>query len=314
MSFKTNSLVKLNSGHSIPRIGFGVFQTEPSETTDSVFVALEAGYRHIDSAKIYGNERDAVEGILKFLEKPGKTVKREDIFYTTKIWNADQGYEKSIVAINESLDKLSGHSKEGQTDRNLGYIDLILIHNPITSREKRLGTWKALQEALKTGKVKSIGVSNYGIPHLEELFNWEGQTITPAVNQIELHPWLQRTELVDYLRNKNIVPVAYSPLTRCQRFDDPKLVELAKRYNKSPAQILIKWSLQAGFVPIPKSTHPQRIKDNIDVDDFELSAKEVEELGDKNENGFTVWDPITFPVDVDTKGNTNFKEFMEFSL
>ncbi len=312
MSFKTNSLVKLNSGHSIPIIGFGLWQTKPSEAIDSVFAALEAGYRHIDSAKIYGNERDAVEGILRFLEKPGQTVKREDIFYTTKIWNADQGYEKGLAAIDEALDKLSGHSKEGQTDCNIGYIDLLLIHNPVTSREKRLGTWKALQEGLKTGKIKSIGVSNYGIPHLEELFNWEGQTITPAVNQLELHPWLQRTELVEYLRNKNILPVAYSPLTRGQRFDDPKLVELTKRYNKSPAQILVKWSIQAGFVPLPKSTHPQRIKDNIDIDDFELSAKEVEELGDKNENGFTVWDPIVFPVDVDTKGSVNFPEFVKF--
>lgn len=312
MSFKTSSLVKLNSGYSIPIIGFGVCLIEPSETVEPVLAALEVGYRHIDCAKYYNNERDAVEGILRFLEKPGQTVKREDIFYTTKIWNADQGYEKGLAAIDEALDKLSGHSKEGQTDRNIGYIDLLLIHNPVTSREKRLGTWKALQEGLKTGKIKSIGVSNYGIPHLEELFNWEGQTITPAVNQLELHPWLQRTELVEYLRNKNILPVAYSPLTRGQRFDDPKLVELTKRYNKSPAQILVKWSIQAGFVPLPKSTHPQRIKDNIDIDDFELSAKEVEELGDKNENGFTVWDPIVFPVDVDTKGSVNFPEFVKF--
>lgn len=300
MSFKTNSLVKLNSGHSIPRIGFGVFQTEPSEATDSVFVALEAGYRHIDSAKIYNNERDSVEGILRFLEKPGQTVKREDIFYTTKIWNDDQGYEKGLAGIDEALDKLSGYSKEGQKDRNLGYIDLILIHNPITSREKRLGTWKALQEGLKTGKIKSICVSNYGIPYLEELFNWEGQTITPAVNQIELHPWIQRRELVKYLRDKNIVPVAYSPLTRGKRFDDPKLVELAKRYNKSPAQILVKWSLQAGFVPLVKSVHPQRIKDNIDVDDFELSAEDFDKLGDKNENGYIIWDPTVHPVDADS--------------
>ncbi|KAI8135458.1 hypothetical protein DUD61_000826 [Geotrichum candidum] len=313
MSFKTNSLVKLNSGNSIPRIGFGLWQTKPSEAIDSVFVALEAGYRQIDTAKSYNNERDAVEGILRFLEKPGQTVKREDIFYTTKIWNADQGYEKGLVAIDEALDKLSGHSKEGQTNRNLGYIDLVLIHNPVTSRERRLGTWKALQEGLKTGKIKSIGVSNYGIPHLEELFNWEGQTITPAVNQFELHPWLQRTELVKYIRDRNILPVAYSPLTRGQRFDDPKLVELAKRYNKSPAQILIKWSIQAGFVPLPKSTHPQRIKDNIDIDDFELTKEEFEGLGDKNENGFTVWDPIVFPVDVDTKGSVNFSEFVKFA-
>ncbi|KAF5109671.1 hypothetical protein DV454_004953 [Geotrichum candidum] len=313
MSFKTNSLVKLNSGHSIPIIGFGLYQTKASEATDCVLLALEDGYRHIDTAIAYYNERDSAEGALRFLEKPGQTVKREDIFYTTKIWCDNQGYEKATAAIQASLDKLSGHSKEGQTDRNLGYIDLILIHNPITSREKRLGTWKALEEAFKAGKVKSIGVSNYGIPHLEELFNWEGQTITPAVNQLELHPWLQRTELIEYLRNKNIVPEAYSPLTRGKRFDDPKLVELAKRYNKSPAQILIKWSIQAGFVPLPKSVHPQRIKENIDIDDFELSAEDFDALGDKNENGFVIWDPIDFPVDVDTKGSTNFPEFVKFA-
>ena len=311
MSFKTNSLVKLNSGHSIPVIGFGLWEATLSEAVDSVFVALEAGYRHIDTAKYYKNERDAVEGILRFLEKPGQTVKREDVFYTTKIFHFDQGYEKSLAGIDEALDKLSGYSKEGQKDRNLGYIDLLLIHEPISSREKRLGTWKALQEAVKAGKVKSIGVSNYGIAHLEELFNWEGQTITPAVNQLELHPWLQRTELVEYLRKKNIVPEAYSPLTRGIRFNDPKLVELTKRYNKSPAQILIKWSIQAGFVPLPKSVHAQRIKDNIDIDDFELSKEEFEGLGDKNENGYTVWDPINFPVDIDTKDDPNFERLVD---
>ena len=234
------------------------------------------------------------------MDKPGQTIKRENIFYTTKIWDEDQGYEKATAAIDAALDKLSGHSKEDQTSRNLGYIDLELIHDPLTNTKKRLGTWKALQESLKTGKIKSIGVSNYGIPHLEELLNWDGLVIKPAVNQIELHPWLQRRELVAYLRERNIVPVAYSPLTRGKRFDDPKLVELAKRYNKSPAQILVKWSLQAGFVPLVKSVHLQRIKDNIDVDDFELSAEDFKKLGDKNENGYIIWDPTVHPVDADS--------------
>ncbi|KAF5110623.1 hypothetical protein DV453_000680 [Geotrichum candidum] len=299
MSFKTNSLVKLNSGYTIPIIGLGVYKATPSEATDSVLVALEAGYRHVDSAKAYNNERDCAEGILKFLEKPGQTVKREDIFYTTKIWNDDHGYEKATAAIDAALDKLSGFSKEGQTTRNLEYIDLVLIHSPLSNREKRLGTWKALQEAVKAGKIKSIGVSNYGIPHLEELLNWDGLVIKPAANQIELHPWLQRPELVGYLRNKDIVPVAYAPLTRGQRLDDPQLAEYAKRYNKSPAQILIKWSIQAGFVSLPKSINPQRIKDNIDIDDFEFSAEDFEKLGDKNENGVTGWDPTVHPVDAD---------------
>ena len=299
MSFKTNSLVKLNSGYTIPIIGLGVYKATPSEATDSVLVALEAGYRHVDSAKAYNNERDCAEGILKFLEKPGQTVKREDIFYTTKIWNDDHGYEKTTAAIDAALDKLSGYSKEDQTTRNLGYIDLVLIHSPLSNREKRLGTWKALQEAVKAGKIKSIGVSNYGIPHLEELLNWDGLVIKPAANQIELHPWLQRPELVGYLRNKDIVPVAYAPLTRGQRLDDPQLAEYAKRYNKSPAQILIKWSIQAGFVSLPKSINPQRIKDNIDIDDFEFSAEDFEKLGDKNENGVTGWDPTVHPVNAD---------------
>ena len=306
MSFKTNSLVKLNSGNSIPRIGFGLWQTKPSEAIDSVFVALEAGYRQIDTAKSYNNERDAVEGILRFLEKPGQTVKREDIFYTTKIWNEDHGYEKTTVAIDAALEKLSGYSKEDQPSRNLGYIDLVLIHSPMTNKERRLGSWKALQEAVKAGKIKSIGVSNYGIPHLEELLNWDGLVIKPAVNQLELHPWLQRPELVGYLRDKNIVLVAYKPLTRGKRFGEPQLIEYAKRYNKSVAQILIKWALQAGSVPLVKSVHDQRIKENFDVDDFELSAEDFDKLGDKHENGVTGWDPTVYPIDADTDGSVNF--------
>ncbi|KAF5100824.1 hypothetical protein D0Z00_001093 [Geotrichum galactomycetum] len=299
MSFKTNSLVKLNSGYTIPRIGLGVYKAEASEASDSVFDALEAGYRHVDSAKFYKNERDSVEGILRFLEKPGNPVKREDIFYTTKIWNEDHGYEKATAAIEAAFEQLSGNSKEDQKSRNLGYIDLVLIHSPLSNTEKRLNTWKALQEAVKAGKIRSIGVSNYGIPHVEELLNWDGLQIKPAVDQIELHPWLQRPELVGYLRKKNIVPVAYSPLTRGKRLDDAQLAEYAKRYNKSPAQILIKWSLQAGFVTLPKSTNAQRIRDNIDVDDFELSVEDFDKLGDKYENGITGWDPTVHPVDAD---------------
>lgn len=299
MSYKTKTPVKLNSGYEIPRIGLGVFQTEASEAADAVVSALEFGYRHVDTAKIYKNERNTVEGILRFLEKPGNTVKREEIFYTTKIWNTDHGYENTTTAIEEAIEKLSGESKENQKDRNLKYIDLVLVHSPLSNTTKRLGTWKALQEAVKAGKIRSIGISNYGIPHIEELLNWEGLEIKPAVNQIELHPWLQRTELVEYLREKGIVPEAYSPLTRGQRLDDEQLVEYAKRYNKSPAQILIKWSIQAGFVTLPKSVHAQRIKDNINIDDFELSAKDFENLGDKNENGVTGWDPTTHPVNAD---------------
>ncbi|KAF5101961.1 hypothetical protein D0Z00_000616 [Geotrichum galactomycetum] len=298
MSNLSNSTFKLNSGYEIPRVGLGFYLTSASDASGAVVSALESGYRHIDSAKFYENERDAVEGILRFLETPGNTVKREDIFYTTKIWNDDHGYEQTTAAIAEALDKLSGDSKPEQKDRNLAYIDLVLIHSPYSNREKRLGSWKALQEAVKAGKIKSIGVSNYGIPHLEELLNWEGLEVKPAINQIELHPWLQRTELVEYLRKHDIVPEAYTPLTRGQKLNDPQLLEFAKRYNKSPAQILIKWSLQAGFVTLPKSVNPDRIKANIDIDDFELTPEDFDKLGDKtsvaNSSG---WDPTTYPVD-----------------
>lgn len=276
-------LIKLSSGHSIPAIALGVYETPSHSATRIVEFALSNGYRHIDCAAAYHNEQEVGKGILSFLKKT-PSVKREDIFYTTKIKERDHGYENATKAIETSLTLV----------QDLGYIDLILIHSPLSNREKRLGTWRALQDAVEKGIVKSIGVSNYGISHLEELLQWEGLKIKPAVNQVELSPWLQRPELVEFCEKHNIKLEAYSPLTRATKFGDKKLQELAKKYNKSPAQILIRWSLQKNFIPLPKSVNESRIKSNIDVFDFELEKQEVEELGDKNAYYWTEWDPTTY--------------------
>lgn len=285
-------IAKLSSGHTIPAIGLGVYLTAADTASDIVLSALEIGYRHVDSAQIYRNEQSSCEGILRFLEKH-TSVKRSEIFYTTKVWDSEHGYERTKASIAKSIERLQGHGDN--PSRTLGYIDLMLVHSPQSDKEKRLGTWKALQEAVAEGKIKSIGVSNYGAHHIDELLQWDGLKIKPAVNQVELHPWLQRRDLVDYCRKHGIVLEAYSPLTRGQRLStDPQLQEYSKKYGKSAAQILIKWSLQAGFVTLPKSVHTDRIRDNFEVNDFELTPEDFENLGDKNEYGITGWDPTTY--------------------
>lgn len=276
-------LLRLVSGKSIPVVALGVYETPASDASKIVEYALTQGYRHIDSAAAYHNEAQVGQGIVNFLAK-NPSVKREEIFYTTKIREADQGYEKATRAINKSLDLVKG----------LGYIDLVLVHSPLSSREKRLGTWKALQEAVDSGLIRSsIGVSNFGIHHLKELLSWEGLKYKPAVNQIELSPWLQRTELVQFCHDNGIALEAYSPLTRGEKLDHPTLTNLSKKYGKSAAQVLIKWSLQKGFIPLPKSVHSARIQSNLEVFDFELTQEEVETLGDKNDYFWTEWDPTT---------------------
>lgn len=283
---------KLSSGYSIPNIGLGVYLTAEDTASGIVKTALEIGYRHVDSAQIYRNERASCEGVLQFLES-NPSVKRGDIFYTTKVWDVEHGYEKTKASIDKSVERLQGNGHD--PTRTLGYIDLMLVHSPQSSKEKRLGTWKALQEAVAEGKIRSLGVSNYGAHHIDELLHWDGLTIKPAVNQIELHPWLQRRDLVEYCRKNGIAVEAYSPLTRGQRLTtDDQLQQYAAKYGKSTAQILVRWSLQAGFITLPKSIHKDRMQSNFDVLDFELSKEDFEGLGDKNEYGVTGWDPTTY--------------------
>lgn len=294
----TVPLIKLNNGHEIPQIGLGVYLTAQETCSSIVVEALEIGYRHVDTAVSYRNEHEVAQGILNFVNSKAAAgpsapaLTRKDVFFTSKIWEVDHGYERCKKAIAQEFEKVKG----------LEYIDLLLIHSPnvhdaSTAEERtaaRLGTWKALQESVEQGIVKSIGVSNYGLTHLKELFAWDGLVIPPAVNQIELHPWLQRVELVEYCRSKGVALEAYSPLTRGQKLREPiepQLAALAKKYGKSPAQILVRWSLQKGFITLPKSVHRQRLQENFDVLDFEISKADLESLGGSELYGVTGWDP-----------------------
>ncbi|EEP76947.1 hypothetical protein UREG_01796 [Uncinocarpus reesii 1704] len=269
---------KMNSGYEIPAVGFGVSESPPAPAvTEKVTLkALEAGYRHIDSARAYKNEAECAEAIRK------SKLKREDIFFTTKVpWRA-LGYDTTKQSIEESL-------KTAKMD----YYDLILLHAPYGGREAREGSWRALVEAQKAGKVRSIGVSNYGVHHLDELEDYNksiGGKID--VGQYEIHPWLPRRDIVEWLRKRNVVVEAYSPLVQATKMDDPILQELAKKHNKSPAQVLVRWSLQKGYVPLPKSATESRIVENADVFDFELSEQDMQSL-ETDEYQNVCWDPTT---------------------
>lgn len=232
-SVQKDSLYTLNNGKKIPVSGFGLYLTPPGEASQITYEALKAGYRHIDSAQGYNNEAEGAEGIAKFL-KENPEVKRSDVFFTTKIKNGSHGYEESTKVIKESLAKVAPY---------IDYIDLFLIHSPISDKEKRLGTWKALQEAVDSGKVKSIGVSNYGTPNLDELYAWDGLKYKPVVNQVELHPWLPRKDLQEYGKKYDYLLEAYSPLTQAKKLDDPELVAIAKKHGFTPCTNFIEMVL-----------------------------------------------------------------------
>ena len=286
---KMNSLTKystysLNNGAKIPVIAMGVYLTPPNVASQVAYNALSVGYRHLDSAQMYENEQEVGEGIVKWL-KESSDRRREDVYYTTKILDSNHGYEKAKKAIEGSLERV----------KSLKYIDLMLIHSPQSNREKRLETWQAMQEAVENGQIKLIGVSNYGVHHLKELLEWDGLRIKPVVNQIELNPWLMRTKIVDYAKENNIILEAYSPLTQGKKLHDATLVELAEKDNKSPAQILIRWSLQQGFVVLPKSEKKERAIENLDVFDFSILDEDMKTLSHPESNEvLAIWDPSTY--------------------
>lgn len=271
-NLEITSTLPSNQSISVPQLGLGVWKSRPKECLEAVKSALSLGYRHIDTAAIYGNEADVGTAIKE------AGVNRTDIFLVTKLWNADQGYDTALRAIDASLKKLG-------TD----YVDMYLIHFPVSG--KRNDSWKALEKIKADGKAKSIGVSNFMVPHLEELLKETGTV--PAMNQVEYHPFLQDTKLKDYCIQKGILLEAYSPLAHGQKLEDPRITLLAKKYNKSNAQILIRWSLQSGHVVIPKSKNPDRIRENADVYDFVLSDSDMKEIFSWNENFRTCWDPTT---------------------
>lgn len=274
-----NSKIILNNGVEMPVIGLGTYKSKDGEeVTNEIKWALDVGYRLIDTAKIYRNEK----GVGQAIKESG--VPREEIFITTKLWNTDQGYQSALLAIDESLAKLG-----------LTYVDLYLVHWPTASDDetislnKREETWRAMEEIYKSGKAKAIGVSNYTITHLEEMKKYA--KIPPAVNQVEFNPFLYQKELLDYCRQNNIVFEAYRPLTNGQKLNNEVITKIAKKYKKTNAQILIRWSLQQGCITIPKSVHKDRIQENINVFDFKLSAEDMDALNSLNENLHLCGDP-----------------------
>lgn len=279
--------VKLNTGNLIPSVGLGVYLTPKEVAEDIVYKALKVGYRHIDSAAGYKNEEEVANGIYKWMQEDPTTNTRELVYFTTKIWNVDHGYEAAKKAIEKSLENV----------KKIGYIDLFLIHSPQSNYEKRHGTWLALQEAVEAKKVKDIGVSNYGIPHLKELLAYPDLKIKPSINQIELHPWLARKELVKFCEDHAIVLEAYSPLARGQKVEDPKLAELAKKVGKTPAQVLLNWSLSKGFVILPKTVTESRLLPNLEALDFKLSDEDMATLDQWDEYFVSGWDPTVYPLD-----------------
>lgn len=256
-----NSATTLHNGVKMPWLGFGTFKiTEEGQVEKAVLEALKVGYRHIDTAAIYGNE----EGVGKAIKESG--VKREEIFLTSKVWNGDQGYDSTLKAFEASLKRLG-------TD----YLDLYLIHWPKPLNKE---TWRALEKLYKEKRVRAIGVSNFKVHHLEELL--ESCEIVPMVNQVEYHPQFPQTEVLEFCKKHNIQLEAWGPLMQGKIFGIPLMKELSEKYNKTISQIALRWDIQTGVVTIPKSVTPERIKENADIFDFEISQEDMERISELN--------------------------------
>ncbi|THY33716.1 aldo-keto reductase [Aureobasidium pullulans] len=258
-----STLALPNSSVKIPALGFGVYQSHGPTCKKSCLTALEAGYRHIDSAQYYANEQLVGDAVKE------SNVDRKDVFITTKILSPGKDEEETYQSLVESVNNID----EG------GYVDLFLIHSPSSGPQGRKTMWTALERLHKEGKAKAIGVSNFGKGQIEELKTF-AKVWPPHVNQIELHPWNQQRVAVEYCQANNIVVEAYCPLVRNQKADDPTLKSLSEKYKKSTGQVLIRYCLQKGWVPLPKSDTPSRIKDNADIYDFEISKEDMSKLDD----------------------------------
>lgn len=281
-SFSLSTRIGLSNGLSIPHIHLGVYLMSEKEASDAVRYALNAGYRAVDSAQMYRNERDCGKAILSWLKDSNANkagLKREDIFFTSKL-ASNSSYEAARKSIKKSV-QVCG----------LGYIDLFLLHSPYGGKAARLASWKAVEDAIDEGEVKIGGVSNFGVKHLEELLASKPR-IRPAVNQIEVHPFNTRTNITSFCQSNDIVVEAYAPLARALRMKHPTIVALAKKYNATPAQIMVRWSLQNGFIPLPKSVSKDRIESNAKIDHFELSTDDMNTLTGLDEYLVTDWDPV----------------------
>ncbi|GAB1510640.1 aldo/keto reductase [Actinophytocola sp. KF-1] len=268
--------ITLNNGVEMPQLGFGVFQVPDDETEAAVTAALDAGYRSIDTAKIYGNE----EGVAAALAKSG--VPRDELFVTTKLWNSDQGYDSALRAFDASLSRLG-----------LEYLDLYLIHWPTPQRDKYVETWRAFEKLLADGRVRAIGVSNFQPGHLRRLVDETGTV--PAVNQVELHPYLTNEAVRAADAEHGIATEAWSPLAKGgDLLAEDVVTSLAKKYDRTAAQVVLRWHLQLGNVVIPKSVTPSRIAENIDVFGFELADDDVAALSGLDRGLRTGPDPDRF--------------------
>jgi 2,5-diketo-D-gluconate reductase A len=267
--------VTLNDGNSVPQVGLGVWQTPAEETVRAVSAALQAGYRHIDTAAAYRNEAETGRGLVD------SGVPREDVFLVTKLWNSDQGYDSTLAAFDASLERLG-----------VDYLDLYLIHWPVPANNAYVDTFKAFAHLRDQGRIRSIGVSNFAPEHLNVLIDATG--IVPAVNQIELHPLLPQHELREVHARLGIATEAWSPLGQGSLLTDPVITGIAERHGKTPAQVLIRWHTHLGNIVIPKSVNPERIASNFDVFDFDLDASDMSAIASLETATRLGPDPRTF--------------------
>jgi diketogulonate reductase-like aldo/keto reductase len=263
--------VTLNNGIQMPLFGLGVYAMYNKEAEQAVLDALEMGYRLIDTAAMYDNEKEIGNAIRQ------SGIKRSEIFVTTKVPNPQQGYDSTLKAFDASMQKL-----------NIEYVDLYLVHWPI--KRKRKDTWKALEKLYENKQVRAIGVANYLIPFLKELETYSN--VVPALNQVEFSPYLFLKDLLDYCDERKIQLQSYSPLTRGKKFNDKRLIQLAEKYNKTPAQIILRWNIEHTVSTIPKSANVKRLKENFNIFDFSISKEDLAQLDSFHENFRVVEDPI----------------------
>jgi 2,5-diketo-D-gluconate reductase A len=251
--------IKLGSGHEIPQLGFGVFLIEPEKTADAVSAALEAGYRHVDTAEMYGNEKQVGEAVQR------SGIDRGELFITSKLSNGWRTFDDALSAFDRSL-----------SDLGSDFVDLFLIHWPLPTVRDFMDVWRALERVHGEGRARSIGVSNFQIPHLQRLL--EEAEVVPAVNQIEAHPYLAQEELRSFGEGHGIVTEAWSPIGRGRILDDPVIREIAGRVGRTPAQVVLRWHIQLGNVVFPKTSQPERMRENFDLFDFSLDESDMNAL------------------------------------